>query len=535
MNDMQKRILGLLMEVDELCRKYDIEYYLEGGAILGALRHGGFLPWDDDSDLAMTRSNWEKFQEAFFKENPENRALEAPELNDMYPTNTVRYIDTTTTNIFRSLMLDVCACGLAVDIFILEDAPDDDDLLEKMKEDFIDYCEIINPFYRLSSLGDGKRYQHYLEKSRQLGQKAVTDELNEKINQYYGQPSKRYLMRWGMRFQVYNKDVFGKPVYVPFEDTMLPIPAKPVDYLIYQYGIDWLMIPRENEVEVHDTIRDMDRGYKEYMADYMPLIDKEQALDECLQYKISEMEILDYNKAYHRHIYGTAANAAAQLLHKKLERMQVDLSTAFAQVTPQTEKLFDELFTDYLNKQLHQWYVFYQVFVPVEDDVIGCVVSYLLRTGRCRQAEKLVNIRTLQKKPCSPLLEKAIRSYQLLAESSCLFWTGKHAEAVSLIRSAKDVDLAPTEIAFCQYEALKSCPAEGLAAFRAEVEQHLRLYPQEDLFKLIYVMVLLRGSDHAHAAFILKDLLDNSCHGMVLQMIRADAACQELLTSTAQA
>ena len=65
MNEMQKRILGLLVEVDTICRENDIEYYLEGGAILGALRHGGFLPWDDDSDLAMTRDNWEKFKKVF--------------------------------------------------------------------------------------------------------------------------------------------------------------------------------------------------------------------------------------------------------------------------------------------------------------------------------------------------------------------------------------------------------------------------------------------------------------------------------------
>jgi len=534
MNDMQKRILGLLLEVDALCRKYDIEYYLEGGAILGAIRHGGFLPWDDDSDLVMTRSNWEKFQEAFFKENPENRALEAPELNDKYPTNTVRYIDTSTTNIFRSLMFDVCACGLAVDIFILEDAPDDDELLEKMKEDFIDYCEIINPYYRLSSLGDGKRYRHYLEKTRKEGLQAVTDELNQKINQYYGQPTKRYLMRWGMRFQVYNKDVYGKPVYVPFEDTMLPSPEKPVDYLIYQYGIDWLMIPRENEVEVHDTIRDMERGYKDYMDDYMPLINKEQALDECLQYKISEMEILDYNKDYHRHIYGTAAKAAAALLQKKLDRMQIDLSTAFADITPQADKLFDELFSDYLAKQLHQWYMFYQVFVPVEDEVISCVISYLLRSGKCRMAEKLVNIRTMQKQPLSPQMEKAVRSYQLLADSSCLFWMGKHTEAVAMIQSSPNADLAPTEIAFCQHEELRTCADDQLPAFRSALETNLHLYPQEDLFKLIHVDLLLRVSDHSHAALVAKDLLDNSCHGMVLQTLRCGPAYQELLSQPPQ-
>ena len=65
MTEIQTKILSLLEEVDAICRQNDIEYYLEGGAVLGAIRHGGFLPWDDDSDLAMTRSNWEKFKEVF--------------------------------------------------------------------------------------------------------------------------------------------------------------------------------------------------------------------------------------------------------------------------------------------------------------------------------------------------------------------------------------------------------------------------------------------------------------------------------------
>ena len=94
-------------------------------------------------------------------------------------------------------------------------------------------------------------------------------------------------MRWGMRFQVYDKEVFGKPIYVPFENVMLPIPQKPFDYLVYQYGIDWWMIPKENAVELHDTIRDMEIGYKTYMDDYMPLIDKQAALDLNFKYKVS--------------------------------------------------------------------------------------------------------------------------------------------------------------------------------------------------------------------------------------------------------
>ena len=151
MTEIQTKILSLLEEVDTICRENGIEYYLEGGAILGALRHGGFLPWDDDSDITMTRSNWEKFREVFFRDKPKDRALESPELNPMYPTNTVRYIDTTTTSIWRSLMYDVCACGVFVDIFILEDAPDDEEKLEQMAKKAVGTAGVIKGYVPLQA------------------------------------------------------------------------------------------------------------------------------------------------------------------------------------------------------------------------------------------------------------------------------------------------------------------------------------------------------------------------------------------------
>lgn len=58
---MQLIQLEMLTEFDRICRKYEKEYFIIAGTLLGAVRHGGFIPWDDDVDVAMKREEYEKF------------------------------------------------------------------------------------------------------------------------------------------------------------------------------------------------------------------------------------------------------------------------------------------------------------------------------------------------------------------------------------------------------------------------------------------------------------------------------------------
>ena len=67
--DVQNKILEIMKYIDKLCRKNNITYYIMGGTALGAVRHGGFIPWDDDLDIFMTPDNYEKFKVVFESEN----------------------------------------------------------------------------------------------------------------------------------------------------------------------------------------------------------------------------------------------------------------------------------------------------------------------------------------------------------------------------------------------------------------------------------------------------------------------------------
>lgn len=70
LNDIQQILLGFLLEVDRICKKHNIKYFLGGGSLLGAVRHKGFIPWDDDADVMMLRKDYDRFLSVLPSELP---------------------------------------------------------------------------------------------------------------------------------------------------------------------------------------------------------------------------------------------------------------------------------------------------------------------------------------------------------------------------------------------------------------------------------------------------------------------------------
>ena len=78
-------MLRMFKIFDYLCRKHQIEYFLNGGTLLGAIRHRGFIPWDDDLDVGMTRENYEKFVQYAVPELPRDIFFQSDETDPFFP------------------------------------------------------------------------------------------------------------------------------------------------------------------------------------------------------------------------------------------------------------------------------------------------------------------------------------------------------------------------------------------------------------------------------------------------------------------
>lgn len=111
--------LEILNKIDEICKKYNLSFQLSGGTLLGAVRHKGFIPWDDDIDLTMIREDYDKFIQVAQKELGDEYFLQCYDTDDCYfPFIKIRKNNT----VFNENLIAHLDChkGIFVDIFPFE-------------------------------------------------------------------------------------------------------------------------------------------------------------------------------------------------------------------------------------------------------------------------------------------------------------------------------------------------------------------------------------------------------------------------------
>lgn len=273
---IQAELLRLLKEIDDICRRHGITYYLSGGSVLGAVRNEGFLPWDDDVDVFMTRSEWQRFLEAVRHDLPTDRELVCRERFADYGNVVPRYVNTSTTMILPHFVTADVPTGLCIDFFLLDPLPDDPAAAKRYGELFRVYAELVSPHFMVNrrsgledSLLDLELYREYESRMRQDGRGTVLKALEDQLFIHDESDCSHYYLRWGVKRVIYAKEIYGPPRLVPFEDMTAPLTTGVFDALRIDYGDSWRMVPKKAAQVVHHPVaRDLDHSYHAFTNDY---------------------------------------------------------------------------------------------------------------------------------------------------------------------------------------------------------------------------------------------------------------------------
>lgn len=382
----------MMKELDGICRENGIHYTLGGGTAIGAIRHRGFIPWDDDIDLYMTRDNWEKFKAAEAAGKfPPNRVIESAETDINY-TNTIgRYVATDSSSVHSHQIIYNDPAGHVIDVFVFD--PINLENYREFMEDLMLYSDLMDETKGYSSRFDMNlhRYPEALKRCEAGDKKQVIDELVASFSHMDDPGWKHYIMEWGVAPFLFPASIFdGGYIRVPFEDTTVEIVKNYTEYLIWQYGEDWQYIPEHNGREGHDAIFSNTIPYTVVRADYMPFIDADKVRKAYLRRKMRLLRANPYRrKSEDAELKEKAIACREQLLSKITGHA---LKAAWfedyfsVQLSPEMAGRRDK------HSTLRRYS--YPVCVPIGEDLTVTAVQILMRTERMAKAKRLIDIYT---------------------------------------------------------------------------------------------------------------------------------------------
>ena len=247
--------LNILDVVDKFCKENGINYFLDCGTLLGAARHSGYIPWDDDIDIGMLRDDYNKFLKLFNKENSRYQ-LKAVEIDDKFLYPMGKILDTNTILYEPNKENGIKLC-INIDVFVYDNAPDDNKKCNKMfkRRDLYNklrYVQIRPDKYDHSSLL--KRIKRFFLKIyiKFLPQNYYTKKIISNSKKYINDNTKRIGNFVGETKFVCDKDVFKSHTTLTFEKRKYPVPIGYDTYLTNFYGDYMKLPPIEKRISRHE-------------------------------------------------------------------------------------------------------------------------------------------------------------------------------------------------------------------------------------------------------------------------------------------
>lgn len=255
--------LEILDEFVRICEKHGLRYYLVGGTLLGAVRHQGFIPWDDDIDVAMPREDYDRLAELCPEELNPQYFYQCPETDPHYFL-TYAKIRKNGTEVYEERFKDAkFHKGVFIDIFPLDFCPAPGPVCHLL----FNVLAVMN--YR-GQVDSGERYEPYEEISGKIGYaalrvfspKALVRARKKVLSVSERLGKQKYVAiypgAYGYRKEVFPYEWYQNRVRLPFEGRRFWSPAAYERILRRSYGEAFLSLPPEETRKQHISIEKLD-------------------------------------------------------------------------------------------------------------------------------------------------------------------------------------------------------------------------------------------------------------------------------------
>ena len=493
MTEKQELLLQLFLEVDEICKKHNLRYVMAGGTLIGVLRNEGFIPWDDDVDIYMPRSDWDKFVEICKTELPPNRALHCSDVDRTYTNGFPRYASTDSCSIHKHQIISEDKAGEIIDVLTLDPIPDDDREYEKYRTHMMIYTDLLNISMVVGARWEipAFKYLYWLFRYKFFGKDRTLRKLEKIMFSYKEEECSRYAMRWGGCPFLFDKDMMFPVKYMDFEGNKVMVPNRTSDYLIWHYGDEWSYIPPHGERESHESIYVPGATYQEIRDEYLPRINKGRIRRQMTFRKFYCLLLVKGDHRLDVKRNRIKADVTARDLSARILKSEKSLETLLGE---KRFEVLNEIFDDYYRVQLSVEFIgredykgiqpfYHPTLVPVEDTVFQTAMLTLIYTERVAKAYRLYEVRK-KLDHLTPEMEQTVEDIRQFrkAASHYEFHEMKEAEEIvdKLLRKYPD---APGFVKFkCRFMMARANDARNTSEAEKYLAYAMRIFPQDGYF-----------------------------------------------------